>query len=217
MVYLLLGSDLKAKDSAIAKIKANVFKTPNAHLFDLENLDAHHIGEDVLKKALITLPVVNPKRLVIVNNIHKLKAQDTASLLTFVKSPQTTIELVLESSETTFKGDLKNIMPFCSTQVLEPGPKANVFDMTKLMTAGKPKEALLTLSTLFQDGVHPLQILGGLAWFWGKDGRRLAPIGFEEGLKALEEADVNIKRSRLDANFAVEKVVVTLGLLLSRR
>ena len=39
---------------------------------------------------------------------------------------------------------------------------------------------------------------------------------FERGLKALEEADLNIKRSRLEPRYAVEKLVVELGLLLRR-
>jgi DNA polymerase III delta subunit len=93
-----------------------------------------------------------------------------------------------------------------------------VFDMTKLIAAGRPKDALKMLSDFYSEGVHPLQIMGGLVWFWGKEGRLLQKEKFERGLKALEEADLNIKRSRLDPEYAVEKLVVELtGLLSSRR
>ena len=63
--------------------------------------------------------------------------------------------------------------------------------------------------------------IGGLYWlrgksFTGKEGKTLGKERFERGLKALEEADLNIKRSRLNPQHAVEKAVVELGLLLRR-
>ncbi len=64
--------------------------------------------------------------------------------------------------------------------------------------------------------VHPLQIMGALVWYWGKEGKACGKERFERGLKALEEADLNIKRSRLEPQYAVEKLVVELGLLLRR-
>ncbi len=211
MVYLLLGPDLKAKDAKISQIKSAVFKSPDALLFDLETIDAQGLQTDVLKKALITLPVVNPKRLVIVNNIHKLKNQDIASLIDFLKNPGGSIDLILETNDAVLKGDQKDITSLCTTQVFDLPKKADIFQVTRLMTAGRQKEALNTLSDVFAGGDHPLRVLGGLGTFWGKDGRRLAPKTFELGLKALEEADVNIKRSRLDPQYAVEKVVVELS------
>lgn len=215
MVYLLLGADFKAKDAHLAKIKSDKFKTPDALLFDVEILDAIGITTDAFKKALITLPVISPKRLVILHNAHKLKSADIASLGLFVQKPSLHMDLILETSEDSLKSEWKAIVNVCSCQTFALPPKANVFDMTKLMTTGRQKDALNLLSQFYQDGIHPLQILGGLAWFWGKDGRRLAPTAFELGLKALEEADVNIKRSRLDSHYAVEKVVVELSGLLS--
>jgi DNA polymerase III delta subunit len=218
MVYLFLGADLKTKDIKISQIKKSLFKSVEAHHYDFESLDAIGIAPDTLKKALMTLPVLNPTRLVILYNVHKLKIADIASLLHFVKNPPENIDLILETGELTLKGDFKEIVPLCQAQVCDAGNKANVFDMTKLMVRGQDKDALLMLSGFYQEGTHPLQILGGLAWFWGKDGRRLAAPQFENGLKALEDADINIKRSRLDAHFAVEKVVVELtGLFRSAR
>ena len=55
--------------------------------------------------------------------------------------------------------------------------------------------------------------MGALVWYWGKEGKACGKERFERGLKALEEADLNIKRSRLDPQYAVEKLVVELGLL----
>jgi len=92
----------------------------------------------------------------------------------------------------------------------------NVFDMTKLITARRSGDALKMLDGFYRDNVHPLKIMGALVWYWGKEGKALGPERFERGLKALEEADLNIKRSRLNPQYAVEKLVVELGLLLNR-
>lgn len=216
MIYLLLGEDLKAKDGRIAAIKAKAFKDAQAINFDLESLDAGDLASDALKKALITLPVLSPKRLVIVRNIHKLKAADAAVLMQFLKDPAGPLDVVLESSEIILKGELKDAAALCATTVLS-GPSPNkVFDMTKLMSAGHAKEALNMLNGFYRDGTHPLQIMGALVWYWGKEGRALDKGKFEQGLKALEAADLNIKRSRLNPEYAVEKLIVELmGLLRS--
>ena len=89
-------------------------------------------------------------------------------------------------------------------------------DMTKLITARRSADALKMLNGFYTDNVSPLRIMPALVWYWGKEGKHLGRERFERGLKALEEADLNIKRSRLDPQYAVEKLVVELGLLLRR-
>jgi len=135
----------------------------------------------------------------------------------FLKHPADHVDVVLESSEDALKGDLKDAAALCAATVFGFGPRSNVFDMTKLMSAGRAKDALNMLNGFYTDGTHPLAIMGGLVWYWGKEGRALPKEKFERGLKSLEEADLNIKRSRLEPEYAVEKVVVELtGLLRSR-
>jgi DNA polymerase III delta subunit len=217
MIYLLLGEDLKSKDAKIAQIKSKFLTQPQALNFDFESIDGHGLSTDVLKKALVTLPVIAPKRLIVVRNVHKLKAADVLVLMQFLRTPADYADVILESSETTLKGDLKEAAALCTTTVFGNAPQGNVFDMTKLMAAGRGKEALNMLNNLYLEGTHPLQIMGGLVWFWGKEGRSLGKEKFEQGLKALEAADLNIKRSRLDPEYAVEKLIVELMELLGRR
>lgn len=217
MVYLFLGPDLTAKDKAIAQLKASLIKDDKAVYFDVEHLDALGLPADALKKALITLPVMSPKRLVILRNVHKLKTADIAVLTAFVNAPSDKTELILESHEGALKADFKAVVAKAKVTVTGALSQDNVFDMTKLMQQARLKEALGMLDRFYGQGTHPLQIMGGLVWFWGKEGRHLPKDRFERGLKALEEADVNIKRSRFNPNFAVEKLVVELtGLLTSR-
>ena len=218
MIYLFLGDDLKAKDTKISEIKNRIFNNAEAALaFDLDNLDAKELGEDALKKAFLTLPVIAPHRLIILRQIHKLKSADIQVLIKFCQNPATYCDLILESSENILKGDLKDLPLYAKGVVLGKPEGPSVFDMTKLITARRSADALKMLDGFYNNNVHPLQIMGALVWYWGKEGKSCGRERFEQGLKALEEADLNIKRSRLEPRYAVEKLVVELGLLLTSR
>ncbi len=214
MIYLFLGDDLPAKDAKIAEIKNKFFKNSEELAFDFDNLDANQLGADGLKQAFLTLPVIAPHRLIIVRQVHKLKTADIQVLINFCQKPAKHCDVVLESGENTLKGDLKDLPLYCKAVVLARPLGPNVFDMTKLITAHRSGEALKMLDGFYRADVHPLQIMGALVWYWGKEGKSAGRERFERGLKALEEADLNIKRSRLDPQYAVEKLVVELGLLL---
>ncbi len=217
MIYLFLGDDLPAKDAKIAEIKNRFFKNSEAALaFDFDNLDASQLGDNALKKAFLTLPVIAPHRLIVLRQVHKLKPADMQVLTRFCQKPESYCDLVLESIEKTLKGDLKDLPLFAKGVVMAKPEGPNVFDMTKLITARRIGEALKMLDGFYRAGIHPLQIMGALVWYWGKEGKLHGKERFEKGLKALEEADLNIKRSRFNPYYTVEKLVVELGLLLGR-
>ena len=93
--------------------------------------------------------------------------------------------------------------------------RQNVFDMTKAMSSRQTAEALKILSELLTEGDQPLQIMGALVWFWRKIKDRLTAVRYVQGLQFLQEADLNIKRSRLRPDYALEVVVVKLTGLLA--
>jgi DNA polymerase III delta subunit len=217
MIYLFLGDDLPAKDAGIAEIKNKFFKNFQEALnFDFDNLDARELGTDTLKQAFLTLPVMVPHRLIILRQVHKLKSADIQVLINFCQKPAKHCDVILESTENMLKGDLKDLTLLSKVVVMARPEGPNVFDMTKLITANRSNEALKMLDGFYREDVHPLQIMGALVWYWGKEGKLLGKERFERGLKALEEADLNIKRSRLNPQYAVEKLVVELGLLFRR-
>ncbi len=217
MIYLFLGDDLPAKDAGIAEIKNKFFKNSQEALnFDFDNLDARELGTDTLKQAFLTLPVIAPHRLIILRQVHKLKSADIQVLINFCQKPAKHCDVILESTENMLKGDLKDLTLLSKVVVMARPEGPNVFDMTKLITANRSNEALKMLDGFYREDVHPLQIMGALVWYWGKEGKLLGKERFERGLKALEEADLNIKRSRLNPQYAVEKLVVELGLLFRR-
>jgi DNA polymerase III delta subunit len=217
MIYLFLGDDLSAKDARIAEIKNKFFKNSEEALaFDFDNLDARDLRDNALKQAFLTLPVIAPHRLIILRQIHKLKSADIQVLINFCQKPAKHCDVILESTENTLKGDLKDLPLHAKGVVLAKPEGPNAFDMTKLISANRLGDALKMLDGFYRANVHPLQIMGALVWYWSKDGKACGKERFERGLKALEEADLNIKRSRLEPRYAVEKLVVELGLLFRR-
>jgi len=217
MIYLFLGDDLPAKEAKITEIKNKFFKeSQEALAFDFDNLDGRDLPADALKQAFLTLPVIAPHRLILLRQVHKLKSADIKVLINYCQNPAKHCDVILESTENSLKGDLKDLPLYVKGAVISKPEGPNVFDMTKLMTAHRSAEALKMLDGFYRSDVHPLQIMGALVWYWGREGKPLGKERYKRGLKALEEADLNIKRSRLNPQYAVEKLVVELGLLLNR-
>lgn len=219
MIYLILGEQTAQKDEKIREIRRQLFsdQEDRAVLFDFESLSAHKLDSDELKKSLITLPVVVAKRLVVVRDAHKLSDTCKNIILEFSDVKQDNAVLILDFAENTVKGTFgTKLKKVSKTFDFHSFPKRNVFDMTKIM-ARNPAEALKILNELYGQGEHPLKIMGGLVWFWGKEKGRLKAERYNKGLLFLQEADLNIKRSRLNAEQAMEVLVVKLCSLLALR
>jgi DNA polymerase III delta subunit len=210
MIYLFLGEDTLAKDAKIAELKKNLFPSPEALSFDYELLDAHKLDPENLKKTLLTLPALVKKRLILIRNCHQLKTLHKDLIVRLMEKFLPYAVLILDSNEwepnDDFLKNLKNprVVSFSSAR------KCNVFDMTKAMESRNETEALKILDQLLGLGLHPLQIMGGLVWWWSKSRVGMPLDRFEKGLVALQETDLNIKRSRLKPEYALEVLVVRL-------
>ena len=164
----------------------------------------------------MTLPVVAKKRFILIHTCHKLTPQNKKLILEFFSSSQDQCFVVLDSAEMTASDSFaKKIKSAVKVVDFSSGKKTNVFDMTRAIGARRPAEALKFLSGLYQEGMHPLQIMGTLVWFWGSVKNRLSQQKFAQGLKALQEADLNVKRSRINPEYAIEVVVARLSMLLT--
>ena len=209
MIYLLLGEDAQAKDSKILQLKTSLLLEPAAHHFDFESLDAQHISGANLKKSLLALPVFSKKRLILIRHVHQLKNDPIRVLEDFLKASLNHCDVILEASSQ-LKENFNTIVSQANVSTFGMKVEMNIFDMTKLMSARKTTEALKILNEFYDKGMYPLQMMGALVWYWGKEGRILGSNKFQQGLKALEDADLNIKRSRLLPEYAIEKLVVEL-------
>lgn len=215
MTYLIIGEDIAVKENKILQLKQKFLTSPDSQNYDFDILYATKLDAAVLKKALIALPAVSDKRLIILHDCHKLSLQNKKIIIEFIGSPEDHVVLILESGQLTSRDSFyKKIYKTVELFETQSEQKPNVFNMTRAMSMRKKSEALKILHVLLSDGVHPLQIMGGLIWYWEKSRPKLSFDKFTKGLTCLQETDLNIKRSRLNPNYAMELLVVKLCSIL---
>ena len=214
MAYLFIGRDLPKKDAKLAELKTKLFKDPSALSFDYEALSAHKLNSDELKKSLLALPYMAAQRMVVIRQCERLSEHNREIILEFLPQDQKAVVLVLDFDELDLRSAFFLKLKVL-TQVLNFGTEKviNVFDMTRAISSHDTAGAIKMLHELIGNNTHPLQIMGGLVWYWSKEREHLNTARFQQGLMVLEEGDLNIKRSRLKPEYAVEKVVVQLASL----
>lgn len=214
MTYLFIGANTVDKQAKIANLKAPWAVDPDALQFDYQVLYGHKLDGKELKKSLLALPAIVQKRLIIIHEAQELNELCKAIVLECLAASPTHVVLILECDALPSKDGLWDKIR-CLAQVHETrlGVKESVFDMTKKMTAGRTAEALQSLNRLYDEGAHPLQIMGGVVWAWGNQRSRVSAEKFEHGLRQLQETDLNIKRSRLNPQQALEILVTKLAAL----
>ena len=216
MIYLLLGEDSFSKDRKIEDIRAKTIKSPEALQFDYEVLHASKLSPVEFKKSLLALPALSEKRLILIRESQKLSDHNKKLILEFIDSGARHVDLILESLEDDPRDAfLKKLSGQVKVFETRPTVKHNAFNMTDAMMARDPLKALQILSDLFSQGQHPLQVMGAVVWFWGRLKDRLPAENFKKGLFELQQADLNIKRSRLDPEYALEVLVVKLTNLVA--
>ncbi len=212
MIYLFTGEDQVAKDEKIAQLKTSILPTEDEKTFDYQSLHAAKLSPTDLKKNLITLPTVAKKRLIVLRFCEKLSNANKDLILEFSEKKETKIDVILDTNQSALSNNFLKIIAKVGKHVpFQTAKKKNVFDMTNALSRNSSADALNILSELMSGGDHPLQIMGGLVWFWGRSKTKLTPQRFQLGLKALEQADLNIKRSRLKSEHAMEVCVVKLA------
>ncbi len=211
MITLFLGDDAPAKDARIQDIRTRLFPAAGARHFDYEVLHGHKLSPGDLKKALLNLPGLGTKRLVVIRECHRLSPQNRDLLAAYAKDRLSHCVLVLDSDVWEKKDAFVRDMS-ARAEVVHFGRKRNasVFDLTDAIAARRGTKALKLLAQLLEQGDHPLKILGGIGWFWGTMKGKVSVEDFESGLRSLREADVNIKRSRVQPAHALEIAVVRL-------
>lgn len=216
MIYLFLGDDGLAKDRAITAIKQKNLPTEEALQFDYEVLHGNKLDSDDLKKSFITFPGAAKKRLIVLRQVEKLNAHNQELVEAFIREKSEHADLVLDvqaaDAESAF---LKRIAPLTKMQRFGGSIRQSVFDMTNAIAARNVTEALKILDDILEKGDQPLQILGAMVWFWGKQREKISAERFKKGLLMLQEADINIKRSRVKPEYSLEILVTKLSALIT--
>jgi DNA polymerase III delta subunit len=208
MIYLFLGEPSPSKEQAITRLKNKLMPDPQARIFDYDALDGMEVGSAGLKQSLMALPALGPRRLVMIRNANKLK-DNQQDLLAEFGADNPKVDVVLDWNSLAAKRFITRCGGRIRIEQSESGEKQNVFKMADLIPR-RPDEALKILNGLYEDGESPLNILGGLVWYWGKHRSRFPGENYKKGLLHLQEADLRIKRSRVKPEQAVEMLVVKL-------
>lgn len=214
MTYLFIGRDLPKKDAKLNELKSKLFKDPSALAFDYDTLSAHKLDSDDLKKSLLTLPNLAAQRMVVIRQCEKFNEHNREIILEIISQGLKTLVLVLDFDEVDQRSSFfLKLKPLVQLVSFGAEKALNVFDMTRAISSRDTAGAIKMLHELMGNNTHPLQIMGGLVWFWSKERDRLGAVRFQKGLEILEAGDLNIKRSRLKPEHAVEKVVVELTMV----
>ena len=212
-----MGEDQDAKDRHIVGIKAKYLTDDSARQLDYESLHGVKLDPDILKKALLSLPAVSKKRLLLIRAADKLDSKNKEIMLEFLRSGHAHAVVVLDFGDEGGKSGFFNQVK-ADAEVIRcgtPARRQNVFDMTRAMERRDPAGALKIFNELVNGGEPLLKILSGIVWFWGDLKARLSGDQFKKGLRVLQEADLNIKRTRLKPEHAVEVAVTKLESILN--
>lgn len=216
MIYLFCGEDTSSKDVKVQEIKKQYLSSLEAQKFDFQSLDGHRLPPASLKKALIDLPAIASKRVLVLHRVEKLTDQNKALITDFIEQKQAQPILILDTHTVPGKNKFFDYLKKNAKVVhFSSVTKGTIFDVTNAMERKQTVEALKQLTALLDRGEHPLQLMGGLVWFWGKAKSKVSRERFKKGLLFLQEADLNIKRTRIKSEQALEVLIVKLCYLLA--
>ncbi len=211
MIYLVCGSDTFAKDQKISDLKSQFFSSSSQSSLDVETLSGFKLNALVLKKSLMTMPILGQHRLVLIRDADRLTSQHRVMIRDQAEKAKDFLVLVLDVQEVKAgEGLIKQFGKSLECLYFERGSTKNIFSLTRLIVGNKKTEALKQFSEFFNEGTHPLQMIPAIVWEWKKNKKRLGSARFQEGLRMIQQADVNIKRSRLSAQEALEVLIVKL-------
>lgn len=217
MIYLLTGPDRLSKDQFIQEIKNKLFKDKSAVSFDSDVFYCQKVSKTDFQESLTKLPVVAQKRLVILKNILKAKKDFQDAVLNYLSDPFEHIVLIFDED----KWDGRNAFAKkvkakkVQTKVFGQVQEKSIFDMTNAMQSRQPDLALKHAHSMMEQGSHPLQMIGVILWFWKKQSERFSSEVTKKGLSVIQEADLNIKRSKLTPEQSLEVLIVKLCSLMN--
>ena len=208
MVYLLIGTDVAAKETFSKKIKLE-FLPKELQDFNLDTLYSKEITLKDIQERLLALPLKSAKRIIVIKDAHSLNEESRNFLLVYSKKPNNKLVLILDFEHYDYKDEfIKGISPQAHIQRFKEIISPDTFALSRQIVLRKTDLALRLLNQLLKNGQAPERILGGLRYAWEKQGTEGAVA--RKKLKLLLSCDIEIKTGRLSPTFALEKLVISL-------
>lgn len=205
-LYLFVGEDSNSKDTRIKKLLAGLLP-PHSADFDSDNLSARELTLKGFQEKILMLPLKAKKRVVIIRQANLLKPQIKEFILKNIKTLSPGVVLILDLDRFGRQSDcLVRIAKFAQVIQLGVKPPLDTFTLSRQIEFRSVDQALRILDELLKKGERPERIMGGLRYSWERDS--FSPQRKRLGL--LLVCDLEIKRGRLKADLALEKLVISL-------
>ncbi len=210
---LILGSDVLLRDKALRVLKARFLKTPDALKFDLNCLDAHGLSFQDLKAALLTLPAVAERRIILISRAEKLEEQQLELIEQVIDRDAQGCVIVLEAAQWDKRVAVRKRLA-AKLEVSGGEKKAGAFDLFRELPRDRAG-MLAQLQVLLEDEAVE-NVLGALRWWWCHDVKgSIAAAKYKKGLLVIQEADERIKLSGLlSREQSIEVALVKLSSLI---
>lgn len=204
-LYLLIGQDSTAKDLKLKKIRQD-FLVQDTAPFDQDVLHARELTLKLFQERCLLLPVKAKKRLIIIRDAGALKEEVREFILQKIKELKTKLVLVLDLERLEAKD--RPLAKFSQSFYFGSPVQSDTFTLNRQIGLKQPDAALRILGQLLKNGEKPERIMGGLRYAWERDISR--PQELKKRLKLLLNCDLEIKRGKLKADFALEKLIIGL-------
>jgi DNA polymerase III delta subunit len=207
-LYLFIGQDTLSKDARLKKLKEE-FLFPQTQYFNLDVLYAKELDLKDLQERLLCLPLRAKKRIVIIKDSQNLKKDIKEFIIQYVKNPFAKIILVLDINKYLPQDEfIRQINRYSEVCRFKEDAYLDTFALGRAIDSKKSNYALLVLNQLLRNGEKPERILGGLRYSWENS---IADVfQTKKKLRLLLGCDIDIKTGRLKADFALERLVVSL-------
>lgn len=220
-VSLILGDDSTDVDSKISfiknKFKANILAVAD---FNIDDVDGHSLTSKHLQEILKRLPLGSGRRLLIIRHIDYLSSPVLNCLFEFIKKidkdNSSCFQLLLSAGQDKKKAPHRLISYLGQTKIANVlycrrSRQQRVFDLARnIIDDGNYSFSIQLLRDLLGDGQRPTQILGGLFWYWNNSSKSKRRHRQGEALNLFLDTDMWIKTGRVDAELALELLVVKL-------
>ena len=217
-VYLFIGQDSTSKAAKLKELKAE-FLPPEIEKFNFDLLYAKDLNLAVLQERFLSLPLKTKRRIIVIKNAEALKPEIKDFILKYIKKPYSQLILVLDIDTTSMhkagavrqgaKDEfIREISRYSETLHFKEEARLDTFSLGRQIESKRADYALRVLNQLLKNGERPERILGGLRYSWLK-GISSQPE-LKKRIRLLLKCDLDIKTGRLEAQFALEKLVVNL-------
>jgi len=206
--YLFIGQDALSKDARLEKIKEE-FLPQGLQYFNFDILHAKELTLLTLQEKILYFPVKASKRIIVIRDAGHLKEDIQEFILGYLRKPSPQVILIFDIQHPDSKDGFIVQLARC-TQALrfKETTSVNTFTLGRQIESRRTNDALRVLNQLLKNGEKPERILGGLRYAGEKNAG--LPAQTKKVLKALLDCDIDIKTSRLKADFALEKLVIRL-------